>query len=237
MASCSVRPWPCSIARKQDVCRLLGDFRALSWRVLYDEINDRRNQHDGGTRQTSHEHEFQCSDKQRDRRVHGARHCKGNAKAPEQAAGVWYSDMPCRRRSAWRVCYTSAVRRIRGRAWLLALGSGVLQVLIFPSPSLPWLAWIALAPLIVAVLHPYANCSDAAALLDFRPASARHGFLLGYVSGFVWYAGSCYWIFHVMNTYGGLSAPIAVGVLILFCLYLGLYHGLFGLLLLLVARD
>src|SRR5256885_1270933 len=145
--------------------------------------------------------------------------------------------MPCRRRSVCAVCYTSAVRRIRGRAWLLALGSGVLQVLILPSPSLPWLAWIALAPLIVAVLHPYANSSDAAALLDFRPASARHGFLLGYASGVVWYAGSCYWIFHVMNTYGGLSAPIAVGVLILFCLYLGLYHGLFGLLLVLVARD
>ena len=88
--------------------------------------------------------------------------------------------------SVCAVCYTSAVRRIRGRAWLLALGSGVLQVLIFPSPSLPWLAWIALAPLIVAVLHPYVNSSGAAPLLDFRPASARHGFLLGYASGIAW---------------------------------------------------
>jgi apolipoprotein N-acyltransferase len=34
-----------------------------------------------------------------------------------------------------------------------------------------------------------------------------------------------------MYLYGGLPKPIAVGILILFCLYLGLYHALFGTLL------
>jgi apolipoprotein N-acyltransferase len=33
-----------------------------------------------------------------------------------------------------------------------------------------------------------------------------------------------------MHIYGGLAAPVAFGILILFCLYLGLYHALFGLL-------
>jgi apolipoprotein N-acyltransferase len=31
-----------------------------------------------------------------------------------------------------------------------------------------------------------------------------------------------------MHTYGGIAKPAAVGILLLFCLYLGLYHALFG---------
>src|SRR5258708_13891416 len=34
-----------------------------------------------------------------------------------------------------------------------------------------------------------------------------------------------------MHQYGGLNKPLALLALFLFCLYLGLYHGLFGLLL------
>lgn len=63
------------------------------------------------------------------------------------------------------------------------------------------------------------------------------GFLLGYLAGIVWYAGSCFWVFNVMHVYGGLSPPTAAGVLILFCLYLGLYHGLFGALLARATRH
>ena len=53
---------------------------------------------------------------------------------------------------------------------------------------------------------------------------------MGYVCGILWYAGSCYWIFSTMRQYGGVNTPAAIGILILFCLYLGLYHGAFGLL-------
>ena len=49
------------------------------------------------------------------------------------------------------------MRRIRSHAWWLAVVSGILQVLIFPSPGLYFLAWIAIAPLILAVLRPYAT--------------------------------------------------------------------------------
>src|SRR5215510_9076542 len=108
-------------------------------------------------------------------------------------------------------------------AWVLAIASGVLQILVFPSPSLYFLSWVALAPLLLAIL--------------WRRDSPSKSFLLGYVSGITWYGGSCYWVYHVMNSYGGLSPLVALGVLILFCLYLALYHGLFGLLIALVARS
>jgi apolipoprotein N-acyltransferase len=68
------------------------------------------------------------------------------------------------------------------------------------------------------------------------PARPLQGFLLGYVCGMVWYAGTCYWVFATMKQYGGLNIFAAGIVLLLFCLYLGLYHGAFGLLISLLAR-
>ena len=67
------------------------------------------------------------------------------------------------------------------------------------------------------------------------PATPWQGFLLGYVCGIIWYLGSCYWIFHVMHVYGGIGTPMSILLLVMFALYLGLYHGLFGLLLALIA--
>ena len=129
--------------------------------------------------------------------------------------------------------------RIRRNAWILACASGVLQVLIFPDPALYILSWVALAPLIYAILQ----CREQDALLTladgghfFAPATAWQGFLLGYLSGVIWYLGSCYWVFHVMHAYGNLSAPTSAVLLVMFSLYLGLYHGLFGLLVALIAR-
>ena len=67
------------------------------------------------------------------------------------------------------------------------------------------------------------------------PATPWQGFLLGYLCGILWFAGTCYWIFDTMHRYGGLPVPAAALALILFCMYVGLYHGMFGLLLALVA--
>lgn len=125
------------------------------------------------------------------------------------------------------------MRGISRSAWLLAALSGVLQALIFPSPAISALSWVALAPLLVAILRKEGDGQGSAP----SPQPAAAGFLLGYASGVVWYAGSCYWIYHVMHTYGGLSAPVAAALLVLFCLYLGLWHGLFGIMLALVARS
>ena len=131
------------------------------------------------------------------------------------------------------------MRRIHRNAWLLAILSGVLQILIFPLPNLYLLCWIALAPLLVAVLH--AQKADTLQLNDspgvrLVPANFRQAFLLGYLSGVIWYAGTCYWIRDTMHQYGGLNNAAALAILLLFCLYLALYHGFFAGLLALMAN-
>src|SRR5580698_6779408 len=116
------------------------------------------------------------------------------------------------------------MRRIPARLWAMAVLSGVLQVLPFPiaGPTPLWrtaFCWIALLPLLWALL---------ADNKQGNPLTFRQGGALGYVCGFVWYLGNCYWIYQTMYLYGGLDRPVAAGILVLFCLYLGLYHALFG---------
>ena len=118
------------------------------------------------------------------------------------------------------------MRQIPFRLWVLAAVSGLLQVVPFPiaGPVSHWrsgLVFFVLVPLLVALL----DCDRQNRPLDWRQTAA-----LGYLSGVVWYLGNCYWIYPTMHTYGGLASPVAFGILILFCLYLGLYHALFGLL-------
>lgn len=130
------------------------------------------------------------------------------------------------------------MRQIHPSAWLLVLLSAVLQVLIFPLPGVYVLSWLALAPLIVALLRARpAGQLEVTGSVRLQPASPAQGFLLGYICGILWYAGTCYWIYDTMRQYGGLSAPAALLALFLFCCYLGLYHGLFGLLVSLLARP
>jgi len=128
------------------------------------------------------------------------------------------------------------VRQIHFSAWLLVLLSAILQVVIFPLPGVYVFSWFALAPLIVALLRARpAGELEVAGSVRLRPATPVQGFVLGYVCGILWYAGTCYWIFDTMRQYGGLSVPEALLALFLFCCYLGLYHGLFGLLVGLLA--
>src|SRR4029077_20226303 len=127
---------------------------------------------------------------------------------------------------------------IPSSAWRLTVLSAGLQIVIFPLPNLYWFSWIAVAPLIIAILRArppetlQLQLADQARLL---PTGPWQGFVLGYLCGILWFAGSCYWIFDTMHRYGGLPIPVAVLALILFCMYVGLYHGMFGLLLALIA--
>jgi apolipoprotein N-acyltransferase len=114
--------------------------------------------------------------------------------------------------------------------------SAVFQVLIFPLPGLYLFSWFALTPLILALLRARpAGELEVAGSLRLQSATPAQGFLLAYVCGILWYAGTCYWIYDTMRQFGGLSATLALLALVLFCCYLGLYHGLFGLLLTLLA--
>jgi apolipoprotein N-acyltransferase len=106
----------------------------------------------------------------------------------------------------------------------MAVFSGVVQVLPFPiaGPVPVWrtaFCWVALMPLLIALTG-----EDA----QGRPLGARRGAVLSYSAGFLWYLGNCYWIYATMHEYGGIAKPAAAGILVLFCLYLGLYHALFG---------
>ncbi|HEY1678029.1 MAG TPA: apolipoprotein N-acyltransferase [Candidatus Sulfotelmatobacter sp.] len=130
------------------------------------------------------------------------------------------------------------MRQIHSSAWLLMLLSAILQVLIFPLPGVYILSWAALTPLLIALLRARpAGELEIAGATRLQPATPWQGFLLGYACGILWYAGTCYWIFDTMRQYGGLNVPMAALALFLFCCYLGLYHGLFGLLVSLLSSP
>ena len=121
---------------------------------------------------------------------------------------------------------------------MLALLSGGLQILIFPKPSLYFLCWIAIVPLLYALIRGRGGEGE---LLDsegrsLRPLTLGQGFLLAWVSGIVWYAGTCYWIYPVMHGYGHLVPVLAMFITLGYCLAMGLHHGLFGLLVVLMVR-
>jgi len=121
---------------------------------------------------------------------------------------------------------------------LLVLLSAGLQILAFPLPNLYFLCWAAIAPLLMALLR--AREPDTLQLqagVKLLPARPGQAFLLTYCCGILWYAGTCYWIFNTMRQYGGVGTAAALGLLLLFCLYLALYHGLFGLLISLLVNS
>jgi apolipoprotein N-acyltransferase len=63
---------------------------------------------------------------------------------------------------------------------------------------------------------------------DGKSFRIYHAATLAYLSGVIWYAGNCYWIYRTMHLYGNIPSIPSFGILILFSLYLGLYPALFG---------
>lgn len=94
-----------------------------------------------------------------------------------------------------------------------ALLTGLLLVLAFPRAHLTLLGFVALAPLLAALTYP---------------RSRFHAFWLGYLAGLAFFAGTCYWIYSVMRTFGHLSVLTAAGVLLLFTLCFAIFLGLFS---------
>jgi apolipoprotein N-acyltransferase len=98
--------------------------------------------------------------------------------------------------------------------FLLALLSGALLALSFPKFGHPAFAWIAVAPLLVAVSH--------------RRHTPRRAFLLGLVTGIVYFSGTLYWLVETMTTFGGLSTPLAAFAAAVLVLYLSLFPAVFA---------
>ncbi len=108
----------------------------------------------------------------------------------------------------------SRFRHVPWRRALPAALSGILLTASFPPLNLWWLAWIALAPLLIAVK-------------GMPPGKA---FTLGLVAGMVHYLTLIYWIVVVLGHYGGLNVLLSVVPLLLLCAYLSLFPALFSLL-------
>lgn len=131
-----------------------------------------------------------------------------------------------------------SVRNIPAKTWALALLSSGLQILIFPKTSLFFLCWVALVPLLYGLLRGRGGEGE---LVDsegrsLRPFTLRQGFAIGWVSSFVWYIGTCYWLYIAMHVHSGLSVAVAAALTVLFCIIMALDKGLFALLVVLMAR-
>jgi apolipoprotein N-acyltransferase len=98
--------------------------------------------------------------------------------------------------------------------FLAAATSGIMLVACFPKLHLPGLVWVASLPLLWALA---------------RETRLKRAFLLGYVCGLFFFAGSCYWFIIVMEFYGHLSPWLSVLTLILFVLIDATFFGGFGL--------
>ena len=99
----------------------------------------------------------------------------------------------------------------RARA-ALALVSGLLLAASFPKFGHSAVAWVALAPLLAAVVG--------------QPAA--RGFRLGLLAGSVYFAGTLYWISGVMATFGAMPFVVAVLINGALVAYLALYPAIFG---------
>jgi hypothetical protein len=95
---------------------------------------------------------------------------------------------------------------------LCAVLSGLLLSASFPPAGIPWLAWIALVPLLWSI-------SDK---------SASRALGLGLLTGFAHSLTLMYWILVVMGHYGGLDIVTSTGILVLFSLYLALFPACFA---------
>ena len=134
-----------------------------------------------------------------------------------RAAARMFYTRPCMQRSFWST-----------GAWKLSAAAALSAALLelpFPlaGPLPPWrsvFAWFGLVPLLIAILSKSATT---------QPRPVRRGFFLGYLCGFLWYMGNCYWVRDTMAKYGDLPAIVPVLLLIGYSLVLGLYFGLFGL--------
>jgi len=105
---------------------------------------------------------------------------------------------------------------------LLALLSGALLALSFPTASLSLLIFVAFVPLVLAA----------------RSArSVWEAFGLGTVSYAVTWLINVPWVIHVMSYYGGLPLATGVAIYIAMAFYLGIFGGFFAVIIFLARLD
>jgi apolipoprotein N-acyltransferase len=98
------------------------------------------------------------------------------------------------------------------RGILLSVLSGLMLTASFPPGNLEWMAFVALVPLLKG-------------LENTNPSRA---FKLGLVAGMTHYLTLIYWIVVVLGQYGDINMVLCLVPLILLCLYLSVFPGLFS---------
>jgi len=106
--------------------------------------------------------------------------------------------------------------------WSAAISTALLLIVSFPDFGLFLIAWVALVPLMVVIAR--------------RPAPWR-AFILGWIAGAVFFYVSCYWLTYSMIHYGGLPTVVAYLLLVPGALVVGVFPGLFGLVLALAVQK
>jgi len=99
----------------------------------------------------------------------------------------------------------------------MAVLSSLLLILAFPNFNLWVLAWIGVVPLMLAVAR--------------SPQMQVRAFLLGWITGTIFFYGTCYWLTYSMIRYGHIPAVISYLLLAPVALVVGLFPATFGLLL------
>jgi apolipoprotein N-acyltransferase len=95
--------------------------------------------------------------------------------------------------------------------WVAAGATTLLLTSAFPNFEFSFLAWIALVPLLVAVVR--------------RPSALR-ALILGWAMGTVFFYTTCYWLTYSMVHYGGLPTVVAYLSLIPPAIVIGIFPGL-----------
>lgn len=98
----------------------------------------------------------------------------------------------------------------------LTIIAALLLVLSFPPFEYSLLAWVALAPLILALV---------------RERRWWRALLLGEAAGSIFFYGTCWWITHSMIKFGGINPAVAYLIAVIPALVLGLFPAVFAVLL------
>ncbi len=105
------------------------------------------------------------------------------------------------------------ITQIKKKDIMLALLSGILLVPAFPPFDFYPLAWVALIPLLMALLDKGIKAS----------------FVLGMLTGLLYFGGTVYWTFNPMYFFGNIPAIPSFFLVIALCLYLAGYVGIFSM--------
>ena len=96
----------------------------------------------------------------------------------------------------------------------VAVFSAILLILAFPDFEFWFLAWVGLVPLLWAI--------------EREKESAARSFILGWIWGFIFFTGTCWWLTFAPITYAAFPSPLAYFLLLCLTAVVSIFPGIFG---------